>query len=775
MTCVKVAFIAAALVHIILSSDVIQSGTCGSSAHYTLYGNGTMIVSGRGRMMVCSGVGKDLVQNMVINEGITTLDRSAVSYYGSLMSLQLPLSLTTMTILAISYNDNLKSLFIPKNVKAIDQRGISVNVLETIDVDLQNANYKSVGGVLFTKGNALHKFPCNHSQQYVIPDGTTEINGYAFEYCSGLKSLRIPRTVTRLGYRPFFFSTNLETVMVDSGNKNFKSMNSVLYTAGESLVFFPCGQKTSFSIPETTTSLAEGAFFGCSYLNTITIPSKITNIRGNMVDACSALRYVGVSSSNSALQSVDGVVYSKDMKSIALFPCNKTARYDIIEKTQTVGFQTFSVCNNMETITIPSSVKQIESRAFVASGMKSITIRQEVTSLGTYLFSFSSNLETVVIDARITEVANGLFYECPVLKSVSLPSSVTTIKTMAFYECVSLETVNIPPAVQRIEVSAFYNCKSLKSIVLHDKVTLLEDDAFYNCYALEGIALQSDITSVGSRAFSGCSSLKTMTISGSINSAEAICNQAGIETLNILSSVTSIGAGAFSACTSLKTVIFNGTTSPQCCNALPWDPLTIVVPQGYQGDAFCGRIVRLKTPYANGCSGCKDGQCMSISSTSYTCKECREGLIMDRRRGLCICEHGYYSDETMMCVRCPGDGCAQCSGRDGLFCMRCYPGYGSSGDGRCVVCKKGFASDGTVCADVSAQAFMMIEFEQSAGAVGMLSDELKNSIEEETGRTVLIHTDSSSAIKIYTDPYDGNVLDTINDYLGSCRQELEAL
>jgi hypothetical protein len=67
-----------------------------------------------------------------------------------------------------------------------------------------NSAYKSLDGVLFTKGtDSVVRYPARRAGSYAILGGVTNIGMVAFEGCSGLTNLTIPKSVIRIRDRAF--------------------------------------------------------------------------------------------------------------------------------------------------------------------------------------------------------------------------------------------------------------------------------------------------------------------------------------------------------------------------------------------------------------------------------------------------------------------------------------------------------------------------------------------------------------------------------------------
>jgi hypothetical protein len=65
--------------------------------------------------------------------------------------------------------------------------------------------------------------------------------------------------------------------------------------------------------------------------------------------------------------------------------------------------------------------------------------------------------------------------------SVTIPDNVTSIGEEVFSGCASLTSVTIPDGVTSIGDYAFYGCTSLTSVTIPDSVTSIGDTAFARC------------------------------------------------------------------------------------------------------------------------------------------------------------------------------------------------------------------------------------------------------------------------------------------------------
>jgi BspA type Leucine rich repeat region (6 copies) len=134
---------------------------------------------------------------------------------------------------------------------------------------------------------------CTSLTSVTIPNSVTSIGNGTFSGCGSLTSVTIPDSVTSIGDYAFSGCTSLEKIDVDVLNSAYASIGGVLFDKNQStLLAFPAGKAGAYSIPNSVTSLREGAFSGCRSLTSVTIPDSVTSIEYGAFAGCTSLTRV---------------------------------------------------------------------------------------------------------------------------------------------------------------------------------------------------------------------------------------------------------------------------------------------------------------------------------------------------------------------------------------------------------------------------------------------------------------------------------------------------
>ena len=299
--------------------------------------------------------------------------------------------------------------------------------------------------------------------------------------------------------------------------------------------FSGCSNLTSITIPEGVTSIGSNAFSGCSSLTSITIPEGVRGIESGAFSGCTSLKSITIPKTVKSIS----ITAFKGCKNLSKFYIDKDSvfystnkNFNVIyEKKGNKQIKLFWVADNVTSITIPDNVKSIGSYAFNGcTDLTSVTIPESVKSIGSYAFNGCSSLTSVMITESVKSIGSYAFNGCKNLTSITIPESVKNIGSCAFNGCAGLTSVTIPESVKSIEDSVFSNCTGLTSITIPDGVKSIRSYAFYGCTSLTSITIPESVKSIGRYAFYDCSSLTRITIPDSVTRfGDRLCRRAKIK------------------------------------------------------------------------------------------------------------------------------------------------------------------------------------------------------------------------------------------------------
>lgn len=140
------------------------------------------------------------------------------------------------------------------------------------------------------------------------------------------------------------------------------------------------------------------------------------------------------------------------------------------------------------------------SEILLGSGVNPLLYLEEVPKK----FLCNSKIDSITIPNNIKTIGDKSFNSCHKLTSVTIPDSVTFIDVGAFGRCSRLETVSIGEGLKRIDRGAFVQCDSIEYVNLPDSLTIIEPMAFMLCISLKEVSLPKGILLTNDGAFCEC-------------------------------------------------------------------------------------------------------------------------------------------------------------------------------------------------------------------------------------------------------------------------------
>ena len=267
-----------------------------------------------------------------------------------------------------------------------------------------------------------------NSENYKV----TSIGDNSFSFCSGLTSVTLPNTVTKVMGSAFYECDGLRKPVYNE----------------HVFVRLPKSYEGAYAVPRGITQITGGAFGDCTGLTSITIPGSVTSIGGYAFSGCSGLK---------------NPIYTEHI--FAYLPESYKGAYAVPRGITQITSGAFHRCTDLTSVTLPNTVVSIGYGAFFRCyGLTSINIPNGVTHIGDDAFALCFNLTSVNIPNGVTSIEYRVFCGCRSLTSITIPNSVTKIKDGAFSGCTGLRSITIPKNVTSIADDAFNGCTNLQII-----------------------------------------------------------------------------------------------------------------------------------------------------------------------------------------------------------------------------------------------------------------------------------------------------------------------
>ena len=212
--------------------------------------------------------------------------------------------------------------------------------------------------------------------------GITEINKNSFEDGSVISTIRLPQTVTSLGWGAFSI----------------------------------CDRLSSISLSRNIERIANFSFNGCSSLKTLSLADKVQEIGEQAFGACTALEEINISATNKFYMSFDGILFDKKGDRLIKYPAGKRYSNYNVETATEIGDYAF----------------------FMSANLVHLTIAEGATTIGRSAFCNSRKLQTITLPSTIKHISENAFDRCDALIDVSILA--TTPPSLKINEHSNLDT-----------------------------------------------------------------------------------------------------------------------------------------------------------------------------------------------------------------------------------------------------------------------------------------------------------------------------------------------
>lgn len=242
------------------------------------------------------------------------------------------------------------------------------------------------------------------------------------------------------------------------------------------------------------------------------------------------------------------VVLPKNIENVNLSFNSKLESVTIAEGCTSIPHDFCHRCGKITEITLPSTIKTIETNAFSWSSLQKINIPEGVTSLGKSCFEYSA-LREITLPDGLTTIPDKAFNRCTSLRTVVMSDNVTYIGEYAFNYCTALTTLKMPSAIETIGMSAFDNCTYWdygKNELKMPNIKSIGDGAFFCCSRLNcDLTIPHLWDEIPMGTFAG-TVFNTLTLAEGITSIDNMAfGGCKIDVCNLPKSLKKIGYGAF--------------------------------------------------------------------------------------------------------------------------------------------------------------------------------------------------------------------------------------
>lgn len=220
-----------------------------------------------------------------------------------------------------------------------------------------------------------------------------EIEEHAFEGCSRLRKITLPKGVEVIGEGAFAECAGLTAITIPKGVKLIPPR-----------AFSGCVRLVELNLPESLESIGDYAFNRCASLVEVKIPEGTHSMDLHVFEQCSKLKHVSLPKSLRLIG--NGVFWN----------CTELASIDIPEGVKSIGREAFSYCSKLTEINLPKGIETIEQD----------------------LFWDCVSLAKVGIPDGLKYIELSAFWGCTSLVQISLPEGLICTSPGAFSYCTNL-------------------------------------------------------------------------------------------------------------------------------------------------------------------------------------------------------------------------------------------------------------------------------------------------------------------------------------------------
>ncbi|MBQ3110550.1 MAG: leucine-rich repeat protein [Clostridia bacterium] len=386
---------------------------------------------------------------------VTKIGEKAFENCGQIKNITIPDSVKVIEKEAFNRCVNLQEVLGMKNVETIGERAFKLCDFEsfTMPEKVKRIEYGT--------------FMDNEFEKFETGNNITFIDDSAFRGCVWLEEVVIGDAVTEIG-----------TAATGRANEDFISKNNI-------------NERTP-------------VFQDCSNLKTITLGKSVRYVYPNTFLNLNKLENIFVSEENPHLKSIEGVLFTKDGKSLVCYPRAKTnTEYTIPDGVETIDDKAFYNCDT-EKVNAPESLKRVGIYNGVLDECANVERKVTQGRQGNIDWVYDNGVLTFTGNGTLTDTFSGRVvyptWEWNRVKKIVINEGITEVDGMAGHKNVT--EIVLPKTLEKIGGRAFANCDSLESIVISENVSKIDVMAFDECENLKEVVITSKVPlTIGRSAF----------------------------------------------------------------------------------------------------------------------------------------------------------------------------------------------------------------------------------------------------------------------------------
>ena len=293
--------------------------------------------------------------DVTIEKGVQSIEALAFSGCENLIKIAIPSSVVRIGREAFS-NTRLEEISFANGLEYIEAAAFKKALIKnTIFPD----SLKEIGEEAFAG--------CFFQSELILPVNLETIGARAFENVKDVCFVKIHASIKSIGEGAFSGCRMLETVEVDEDNMMYKSIDGNLYTKdGKTIISYSVGQPDeTFDLPDTVENIPASAFSYIDRLAVINLGANVKEIDTKAFNSCVSVREINVDESNQTYKSQDGILYTKDGKTLVRYPLGKEeGAFTVPDGVEHIGDYAFYKCTVITRIDFPQGLLSVGKSAF---------------------------------------------------------------------------------------------------------------------------------------------------------------------------------------------------------------------------------------------------------------------------------------------------------------------------------------------------------------------------------------------------------------------------